>query len=93
MPLWLWVTGIVYVGLGSFGPQHHELIKFRKENICSCHLGVFKQQGRLIGGRKSYFANAQEACLYYFESHIDVQFVTICRLMSDHFDKNFFCNE
>lgn len=44
-------SGLVYVTFANFEPQHHEQIEFGDGSICSCHLSVFEQRGRLLGGR------------------------------------------
>ncbi len=63
---------VVYVGLASFELQRHKLVKFGERNICSCHLDVFERQGRLLCGRKGFFADADEVCPCYFERHVNV---------------------
>ena len=53
--------GRFYIGIASFQSQCYNLVKFRERNICSCHRGVFKQQGHLIFVHTTYFANWYKA--------------------------------
>lgn len=69
---WLLVPRYNLLSLASLEPKHHKLVEFREGNICFCHLGVFEWQSRSLAGRKSYFADAYKAFLFYFERHVNV---------------------
>ena len=80
---------VIYVSLAGFELQRHKLVNFGEKNIYTCHLGVFKQQSRLLGSCKSYFADAYEACQCYFELRVDVKFVAVGRLKPGNLKENF----
>lgn len=83
---------LVFISLAIFKLQLHKLVKHWKENICSYHFIVLKQHGRILYGRKSYFANANKACQYHFKQYVNVQLFVIGQLMTCNFENDFSCN-
>ena len=47
----------------------------------------------MMSRRKSYFAVVYKIYEYFFEYCLNIQFVTIGRLMSDNLKENFFCDK
>lgn len=54
--------------------------------------GVFELQSNFFGSCNSYFADAYEAFLCYFELFVDVQLVALDQLMFNNFEEHFPCN-